>query len=265
MLSRRSQGCREVQLALVEAQESIGATIASELEGHIWEAVECAHANHVVQKCIAILEPEDSHFMINEIAAWGPGGATYMAKHRFGCRIFERFIERCPPESLRPLVAELLEEPRALCCHQFATYVMQHLLEFGSADQRRRLVQQILSEVPLMGLHHRASAVVSKALQHGDAEDRAAVARELLKGPDRLVHMAHQRFGHAVVAHILELPGTDERLRAQRLLAGRAASLQASRYGRVVAKSLAALPQRCLGSDSGLSNHTPPPGAACGA
>lgn len=265
-LSRRAQGCREVQLALEEAPVSVCATIASELKGHVWEAIECSHANHVLQKCITKCDPEGSRFMINEIVAWGPGGATYMAKHRFGCRIFERLIERCPAETLQPLVEELLKEPRALCCHQFASYVMQHLLEFGCADQRCRLVQQILSEVPRMSLHHRASAVVSKALQHAAAESRQEVARELLKGPDQLVHMAHQRFGHAVVAQILRSHGTDEGLRARRLLAGRLASLQASRYGRAVAKGLGASPQSCRSCDSALASHSPPPpGAASGA
>lgn len=265
LLSRKAQGCREVQLAFDEAQGSVLLTLASELKGHIREAIECSHANHVVQKCIAKLKPEDSCFMIDEITAWGPGGATYMAKHRFGCRIFERLIERCPAESWQPLVEELLQEPRALCCHQFANYVMQHLLEFGLVDQRRRFVQQILSEVPRMSLHHRASAVVSKALQHGTAESRVAVSRELLKWPERFVHMAHQRFGHAVVAQIVELSGTEERIRARRLLAGRTTSLQSSRYGRMVAKCLGDPAQLCLGRDSALATHIPSPGAVCGA
>merc|ERR1719329_1781251 len=118
-LARHSQGCRDVQRALEEADEDGANRIADELRGHVWHAVECCNANHVLQKCI-VCAPGAPEFIIAELLAWGPDGSKYLAKHRFGCRVFERL-----------LVDQVLQDVVGLCTHQFANYVMQHLFEFG--------------------------------------------------------------------------------------------------------------------------------------
>merc|ERR1719326_2532951 len=73
-LSTDGQGCRLVQEVLTDAAcDDERIVVASELHTHVWEALRCPNANHVLQKCIDTMRPADSQFIIDEILEGGPG------------------------------------------------------------------------------------------------------------------------------------------------------------------------------------------------
>lgn len=231
-------GCREVQRALDEADPEICTVIAAELRGHVWEAVEHIHANYVLQKCVEILSSCGSQWIIEELVGCGKGSGVYLAKHRLGCRIFQRLLEHCTADQVKPLVDDLLSgDLEKLCAHPFANYVFQHLLEHGAEGQRRRLLAVLIDNVEWMGTDHHAAAVVSQALHHGSPDEKAALGKALLDRPALLLQMATRRLGHETVQRLfqLQLPGQQK---ASDLLIANFAMLRSSKYGRDV--------QRCL-------------------
>ena len=238
-LSRDPRGCREVQQALEAAgSDEARATLARELRGHVWEALRCPHANHVLQKCIVAIRPQASQFIIDELLCGGPNGASQAARHRYGCRVIERLIEHCPAQQVKRLIEDLVSDAVALSKHPYGNYVMQHLLEHGPPDQGRRLTRMLELHAHTAGFDCYARAVVSKALAHGVHADQVALARALLREPGLIATMARTRHGHTAAKFVLQsLQGADG-AEARRQLASELPVLRASRYGRFVATCL---------------------------
>jgi len=234
-LSRDSSGSRRVQQALEDAaDDQVRVQIATELQGHVWEALQCPHANHVLQKCIVSMRPQALQFIVSEITQPGAGQVVLAARHKYGCRILQRLLEHCQEEQLLELKAELIASAIALSKHAYANFVMQHLFEYGTQEQRRRLSRLFEQHAKALGKHDHGRAVLSKALSHVGREERASLARALLQEQGLLVRMARTRHGHAAVKHVLEaLDGTEREAAKEQLMDG-VQTLRMSRYGRTV-------------------------------
>mmetsp|Transcript_9604 Transcript_9604/g.19788 ORF Transcript_9604/g.19788 Transcript_9604/m.19788 type:complete len:430 (-) Transcript_9604:392-1681(-) len=239
--ARDPQGCRRVQKALdIAGSDEARSAIATELQGHVWEAMRCPHANHVLQKCIVAMRPQAAQFIIDELlsTASGTGGISQAAKHRYGCRIVERLVEHCPPSQVSELVEKLVADAVALSRHPYGNYVMQHLLEHGQASQRRKLIDLLRQNPSVAASDCYARAVISKALNHGAREDQVALSRAVLQEPGLLTTMARTRHGHVAAKFVLlHLDGPDQD-EARRQLIADLEVIRASRYGRFVVACL---------------------------
>merc|ERR1712070_704365 len=234
--SRHKEGCREVQDALSSGDNDVRAAIASELRGHIQASVDCPNANHVVQKCIVVMSPEAFHFIIEELMSQN-GTAVHLARHRYGCRIFERLLEHGRADQVQEMVSEVLENVGPLCTHPFGNYVLQHLFEYGTKDQQRQLVASLLPRVPKLCGDSRAAAVIAKALEYAPEEERRSLARAMLQDQGCFLQLAALRFGQAAAVAVLKMHGP-EAAKARQLLANRRGGLHYSRHGRAVLKCL---------------------------
>lgn len=234
-LSRSAEACREVQAALARADGPTAAALACELRGHVWEAVACPHANHVLQRCIRTLRPVPA-WLVEEILAWGRGGVVELAEHRFGCRVLERLLESCEEGPRRRLGACLLEHLGGLSRHPFANYCVQHLLQYGAPEHQARILQASLDEVATLATDYHGGGVVTRCMASGPRASRLELAEALLERPSLLERMAVYRFSHGAVIEMLKLGETAPRVR--RLLAGKRSQLAATRYGREVLRHL---------------------------
>merc|ERR1711957_986134 len=101
------------------------------------------------------------------------GQISFVARHRYGCRILERLIEHCDENrQLSSLLRELESQAESLSRHPFANFVIQHLLEHGSPDCRARIVQSLLPYLPMLAVHRTASHVVQRTLDYSNDEAR---------------------------------------------------------------------------------------------
>lgn len=235
-LASTPDGCRLVQAELDRADNAISVAIASELRGRVWDAVRCQHANHVLQKCIAKLTPQACQFIVDELGQ-GRDSAKNLARHRYGCRVFERLLEHCPPSQLQGLIDDALAAAVPLCAHPFANYVMQHILEHGSREHRRRLVATLVEEMPRIAGARHAPAVLSKVVVSGCRDERKAIARALLSDPANFLRLAMDRFGHIATKQLLREAGGEER-DVRLALLEHIGELKDSRYGQALAREL---------------------------
>merc|ERR1712096_476350 len=167
-MSRRPATCRQVQSALERAEDAL--VLAKELEGHLWDAMHCLHANFVLQQCIRCLEVSQLQWILDEILQWGPDGTLAMAQHQFGCRVFERLLERCSAEHMEPLVDVTMQHIVHLSESQFGNFVLQHLMEYGTARQKSLIAKEVVNHASWMSTDWYASAVVNQCLAHGTSK-----------------------------------------------------------------------------------------------
>mmetsp|Transcript_24291 Transcript_24291/g.64115 ORF Transcript_24291/g.64115 Transcript_24291/m.64115 type:complete len:291 (-) Transcript_24291:41-913(-) len=195
-LSRDPEGCRRVQSALEDAADDAArAALAQELRGHIWQAIRCRHANHVLQKCIELMPPDRLSFVLTEMK----GHTVNAARHRYGCRVLERLIEHCPSWQTDDLVEELLVAASQLCRHTFGNFVIQHVLEHGTPLQRQRIAEVLHADVQRLARHRVASHVVRSALVHCSPDDRQRLVDAMQADAGELSDLAHHHCGSFVV------------------------------------------------------------------
>jgi len=238
-LSQDDKGCRQLQDAFDICNDQERIALASELKGHVWQALKCGNANHVIQKCITTMKPASVQFIINELTHNGTGGAAHAARHRFGCRIIERLLEHCSEEQLTPLVEEILAEGVVLSGHIYGYYVMQHLLEHGPTDVAARISAILEENLPFTAAESYAGAVIGTALSKSTNTGAVPLAEALLKDTERSAMMACSRWGHTAVKLAFQLVEEPLRSKVSTELMWYSQRLRSNRYGRLVASAIA--------------------------
>jgi len=207
-----------VQKALEESSPEECAALAAELRGHIFEATQCPHANHVLRKIITLLPASSLHFVIVGLMSQGPSGITEIARHRYGCRIIEELLLYCPLEQLSCIVECLFVEASALCMHMYGNFVMQRLLEHSSTSMRSRLLHIVQTNLTSMGTNFYGSAVLGKAMQNGTVSEKLLLARAIIKVNGLLAALARYRHGKPMVQIVVAtLEGSEKDLAAVQL------------------------------------------------
>jgi len=235
-LSQDGHGCHIVQEALDKAEnDEVRQAIAQELTGHVWDATTSPHGNFVVQKCVTALPASALGFIINELCS---KSIVHVAKNKFGCRVVNRLIEKCPSAQVCDIVEAILASATEVARHPYGNYVVQHLLLHADARQKRRLVMSLVSEIKGLAVDIYGCAVVSTGLSMGAEDYRSIFARAVLCEPGLLVQIACTRHGHVAAARVLHVLRGAERDEARRLLSERIEALRASRFGRIVASNL---------------------------
>lgn len=235
-LSKDANGCRQVQDAFDNAgcdEERVA--LASELVGHVWEALKCMHANHVLQKSITTNRPDVSQFVIDELTQHGAKGITQAARHRFGCRILQRLLEHCTEDQMSFIVEILFIDAVDLSSHTYGHYVMQHLFEQCNHDVVSRLSCSLQQHLPNMIADGYIGAVIGKALNHTNNEACVSLAASLLQEHAHMVVMACSRWGYLAIKQALQLVSTSDQDKAFAELMRCQNKLRSSRYGRLVA------------------------------
>jgi len=237
-LARSAKGSRDVQQALDDTDsDDVRVVLASELRTHVWTAIKCRHANHVLQKCISTMRQQDFQFIIDELLHMGgPMAVGTAARHRYGCRVLQRLFEHCSSTQLEGIVENLLLDAVELCTHTWGVYVMQHLFEHGAESHIAKLSQILTEHAATLGADELAPSVFSKAFTYASSEDRIALAHELIAQPVLLSTMGCLRHGYVAVKEVLDLVDHQARWCAIDDLRSQMHVLMSTRYGRRLAE-----------------------------
>ncbi|CAJ1449931.1 unnamed protein product [Effrenium voratum] len=201
-LSCHQAGCRLVQLALESASQQQASELASELKGHVQQAMASPHANYVVQKIVTRLLWSSCSFVAEELLR----AAVQMSHQRFGCRIFCRLLEfHARQDTALRLVDEILQEAADLCCHPFGHHVVQSILEHGFEQHCDVVAHVIGSDVLAFAKDQNASYLVEKVLCTSSLAYQEALLAALRPF---LAHLAVSRFGCYVARAVVEHPRT---------------------------------------------------------
>jgi len=240
-LSRNAQGCREVQRAMDECKDVQALlAIALELDGHVWEAMRCPHANHVLQKSISMLPPHGSQFIIDAIV--GCDLIVQASRHKYACRIVQRVLENCTWEQLLDTTQALIHSATHIACHPYGNYVIQHLLEHADEEALAELCQVLHRNIRGLASDPHGCAVVSAALTMAFGNHQVALAQALIKEPSLLVYVACSRHGHLAAEAAVQVLYGQEKEKAKNIFRAEQGTLMTSRHGRLVAASLGLCP-----------------------
>lgn len=202
-LSCDEHACRVVQKAVEVVGGRGRDKLVVALESYMPKLLDSAYGNHVLSKIVEFVPGEQLSTLIVSLSKYGP---SFVARHRYGCRIMERLIEHCSAIAVADLMEPVVTDCQALCRHQFGNFVIQRLLENGSLEQRARIIEALSVCVSSLATHRIASHVIQRVLDFSGEGSQTRIVNSLLacKHPC-LVDVALNRYGSYVVQQLVNL------------------------------------------------------------
>eukprot|EP00933_Yihiella_yeosuensis_P006354 TRINITY_DN111041_c0_g1_i1.p1 TRINITY_DN111041_c0_g1~~TRINITY_DN111041_c0_g1_i1.p1 ORF type:complete len:354 (+),score=61.70 TRINITY_DN111041_c0_g1_i1:53-1114(+) len=232
-LAQTQEGSREVQHAMDHASEDSITAILMELKDHVYDALRCPHANHVIQKGISMLPPQTSQFIVDALCHDDLG--VQASRHRFGCRTVQRLFDHCSEQQVGLLGQKIIDSACLVACHPYGNYVIQHVIQKGSVDQKKTLFAKIRDHLQELCFDHYGCVVITSIMNSCGTEEQLQLSKELVKRPQILTHLACSRHGHSSLEAIFEVLDIEERKQVEAIFLDEKEKLLANRYGRIVA------------------------------
>ncbi|EFJ45258.1 pumilio family protein [Volvox carteri f. nagariensis] len=197
-----THGTRAVQKLIETLSSREQRAIAIEaLRPGVVSLIKDLNGNHVVQRCLQRLGPEDSQFIYDAAVAQ----CVEVATHRHGCCVLQRCIDFATPAQKQALVQEIANHALVLSQDAFGNYVVQYVLELGHLETCTQVVSALRGSFSSLSLQKFSSNVVERCLKLGgmDAE-REAIVRELI-APTSLSRLLQDGFGNYVIQSALSV------------------------------------------------------------
>jgi len=187
-----------VQQAIEEAKsEADQLALALGLKGNVHPAMQCPHANHVLQKVVNTLSPQSLQFMIDEIVELGPEVIRTLAQHRYSCRILEALLLRCTHQQLSLILASLIADAVNLCVHRNANFAMRRVVEHD--EWSVVLIGLLRANLIMVCGSFFGSLVIVHALQKGPSTGQVHLAEAIANEPKALQKIRSFKHGAAIV------------------------------------------------------------------
>ncbi|XP_038977275.1 putative pumilio homolog 8, chloroplastic [Phoenix dactylifera] len=176
-ISLNTHGTRAVQ-KLIETLKTPPqiALVISALQPGFLDLIKDLNGNHVVQRCLQSLAPEDNKFIFDAAAEH----CVDIATHRHGCCVLQRCIGHATGEHQAKLVAEISANGLFLAQDAFGNYVVQYILDLKSPSATATLASQFKGHYVNLSTQKFSSNVVEKCLKVFGEEYRAQIIVELL-------------------------------------------------------------------------------------
>ncbi|SCV00525.1 LANO_0F07294g1_1 [Lachancea nothofagi CBS 11611] len=217
-ISLDPHGTRALQ-KLVECitTEEEASIIVESLRGSIVELSRDLNGNHVVQKCLQKLKPEDFEFIFEAATE----ACVKIATHRHGCCVLQRCLDHGNDEQFRRLCEQIITHVDALTTDPFGNYVVQYILtkqtERSESEYIDRVVSLLRPKIIELSLHKFGSNVVEKALRTPAASE--VMINELLShgNSTKIEQLLHDGYGNYVLQTALDAARENNRSLYQRL------------------------------------------------
>ncbi|GAA5912750.1 uncharacterized protein JCM6883_006222 [Sporobolomyces salmoneus] len=199
-ISLNMHGTRAVQkmIDFLSTQRQVQSLILA-LNLHVVTLIKDLNGNHVIQKCLNHLPPEDNQFIYNAVATH----CIEVATHRHGCCVLQRCIDHASESQRIQLVTEITYNSLTLVQDAFGNYVVQYVLDLNDNRFIEAIVRQFLGNVSALSAQKFSSNVVEKCIRVADGTGRRAIIDELLV-KQRLERLLRDSFANYVVQTALD-------------------------------------------------------------
>lgn len=173
----------------------------SALQPGVVDLIKDLNGNHVVQRCLQRLGPEDSQFIYDAAIDC----CVEIASHRHGCCVLQRCIDFATPNQKHSLIMEVSANALVLSQDAFGNYVVQYVLDLGQAEASQNIMDVLGGHYSDLAVQKFSSNVVEKCLKLGVLDDaRENIIREIMHSP-ALPRLLQDPYGNYVVQSALSV------------------------------------------------------------
>ncbi|KAF8557392.1 ARM repeat-containing protein [Imleria badia] len=166
---------------------------------HVVVLIKDLNGNHVIQKCLNKLAPEDNQFIYNAVAA----NCVEVATHRHGCCVLQRCIDHASDHQRVQLVNEITYNALTLVQDPYGNYVVQYILDLNDNRFSDAVIRQFTGNVCALSVQKFSSNVIEKCIRVAEHSTRKMLIEELLNR-SRLEKLLRDSYGNYCVQTALD-------------------------------------------------------------
>ncbi|KAG5715907.1 Pumilio domain-containing protein C6G9.14 [Termitomyces sp. T112] len=174
-------------------------SIIRALSLHVVVLIKDLNGNHVIQKCLNKLAPEDNQFIYNAVAA----NCVEVATHRHGCCVLQRCIDHASDHQRVQLVTEITYNALTLVQDPYGNYVVQYILDLNDNRFSDAVIRQFTGNVCALSVQKFSSNVIEKCIRVAEHNTRKVLIDELLNRT-RLEKLLRDSYGNYCVQTALD-------------------------------------------------------------
>ncbi|KDQ32435.1 hypothetical protein PLEOSDRAFT_1100920 [Pleurotus ostreatus PC15] len=173
---------------------------------HVVVLVKDLNGNHVIQKCVNKLAPEDNQFIYNAVVA----NCVEVATHRHGCCVLQRCIDRASESQGIQLVNEITFNALTLVQDPYGNYVVQYILDLNDSRFSDAVIRQFQGNVCALSVQKFSSTVIEKCVRVAEHATRKMLIEEFLNH-SRLEKLLRDSCGNYCVQTALDYAEPNQR------------------------------------------------------
>ncbi|CAA7271426.1 unnamed protein product [Cyclocybe aegerita] len=181
-------------------------SIIRALSLHVVVLIKDLNGNHVIQKCLNKLAPEDNQFIYNAVAA----NCVEVATHRHGCCVLQRCIDHASEMQRVQLVNEITYNALTLVQDPYGNYVVQYILDLNDNRFSDAVIRQFSGNVCALSVQKFSSNVIEKCIRVAEHNTRKLLIEELLNR-SRLEKLLRDSYGNYCVQTALDYADPTQR------------------------------------------------------
>lgn len=209
-IALNQHGTRALQkmIEFITTREQIQIIIEA-LQFEVVHLIQDLNGNHVIQKCLNHLSPEDAQFIFDAVGT----NCVVVGTHRHGCCVLQRCIDHASGLQKGQLIQHITMNAFALVQDPFGNYVVQYILDLGEPSFSEPLCQAFCGSVALLSRQKFSSNVIEKCIRTASEETRRFLVDELM-APADLEKLLRDSFANYVIQTAMDYadPQTKARL-----------------------------------------------------
>jgi hypothetical protein len=249
-IALNQHGTRALQkmIEYVNAVEQVQ-TIINALSGRVVELVLSLNGNHVIQKCLNRLGPQNCEFIYDAVGKH----CVIVGTHRHGCSVLQRCIDHSAGYQRAQLIARITENVFALAQDPFGNYVVQYILDLDEAQFTKPLCLSFSGSVPALSRQKFSSNIIEKCLRTADFETKRTMIDEMLVG-NELEKMLRDVFANYVVQTAMDFADADTKMKIINAVRPILPAIKQTPHGRRIAGKIMSIDGqgRLSGTSSGF-------------
>ncbi|KAJ3997910.1 ARM repeat-containing protein [Lentinula boryana] len=174
---------------------------------HVVVLIKDLNGNHVIQKCLNKLSPDDNQFIYNAVAA----NCVEVATHRHGCCVLQRCIDHASDHQRVQLVNEITYNALTLVQDPYGNYVVQYILDLNDNRFSDAVIRQFAGNVCALSVQKFSSNVIEKCIRVAEHNTRKMLIEELLNRT-RLEKLLRDSYGNYCVQTALDYAEPTQRV-----------------------------------------------------
>jgi len=214
-LVRNCTGTTERQRLIVLLSESVEALSVS------------SNGNHVVQRCLQVLSPDDAQFVYTTVTE----RLLSISTQRHGCCVVQRCIDAAPRKAQEALFDEVVRCGLSLMQDQYGNYVVQYTIDRAGGEFLAKLTNSVAGYVASLSRQKFSSNVIEKCLHRADRPTQAKIIAEL-SNPTSIAQMLYDQYANYVVQRALSVADEEQALRLTQAILPHSVQLKTTAIGR---------------------------------
>lgn len=260
-IALNQHGTRALQkmIDFVTTREQIQMIIGA-LGDQVVDLIQDLNGNHVIQKCLNRLSPEDAQFIFDATGKH----CIVVGTHRHGCCVLQRCIDHASGHQKAQLIDQIIQHAYALVQDPFGNYVLQYIVDLQEPAFTNPLCYSFRTRIPLLSKQKFSSNVIEKCIRGAEPHVSRSMIEEMLNA-NELEKMLRDAFANYVVQTALDYADPEMKSRLIEAIRPILPAIRQTPYGRRIQGKIMGVeaPGRLSGGGTPNQSSSPsqvPPG-----